>query len=350
MKSGLTVLDDADFTTLDPPGLESLRDGRLFISGGTGFIGTWLLEYLSRIDRGAALGLTVVVLSRNPQAFLDAHPHLAAWPAMQMLAGDVRDLAKGSLEADWVIHGATPATRNLEGLHPLELMDIVTAGTRAVLEAVRAPRRVLFLSSGLASGIQRPDCAAQPEDGMGSLDSLDLRSAYGNAKHFAEHLCAQHGAARGFEAVVARCYAFVGPLLPLDAHFAVGNFLQDALEGRPIRIQGDGTPLRTYLHAAEMAHWLWALLIRGQGNQVYNVGGGEAVSIHALAEHIGRLGEVPVSVARAPVAGALPARYVPNIARAANELGLVPRWSWQEAVDRTWKWHVARRRKAPEGA
>lgn len=341
MTVGNAALPEADFEGLDGTCLEAFRASRGLVTGGTGFIGSWLLERLYRMDLKLGLGLRLQVLSRDPARFLAANPHYRQWPALAMVQGDVRwpEAVAGPL--DWIIHGATPASRAVSEATPLEMIDIVARGTAATLELASrcGARRMLFLSSGLASGIQPPELEAMGEDQNGRLDSLDPGAAYGNAKHFAEHLCFQHGRATGLEVVIARCYAFVGPLLPLDAHFAVGNFLRDGLAGQPIRILGDGTPLRTYLHAAELSHWLWTLLARGTAGRAYNVGAGEAVSIRELAECIGSLCRVPVTVAGRPGPGARPARYVPCIHRIKEDLGLVPRIDWREAVARTLAWH-----------
>ena len=149
------------------------------------------------------------------------------------------------------------------------------------------------------------------------------RSAYGEGKRLAELLCAIYAKQYGFDANIARCFAFVGPYLPLDAHFAVGNFIRDALAGGPIRIDGDGTPLRSYLYAADLAIWLWTILSRGRSGRAYNVGSEEAISIHELANAVtGELRDVPVEIARKSVHGVSLECYIPASIRASSELGL----------------------------
>src|SRR5262249_7649957 len=153
-------------------------------------------------------------------------------------------------------------------------------------------------------------------------DPMAPSSAYAEGKRAAEHLAAQYHCRHGLRAVVARAFAFVGPHLPLDAHFAVGNFLRDGLVGGPIRVSGDGTPARSYLYAADLAAWRWTLRVRGRPGRAYNVGSDAAVSIAELAGRVARLLGTDVQVARPPVPGTPAERYVPATDRARAELGL----------------------------
>lgn len=330
----------SDFGPLVDCAPPDLKGRRIFLTGGTGFVGTWLLEYF-RLHSEASPEL--FVLSRNPEAFATRNPHLAALPRLTLIPGDIRSLNALPPKIELVLHGATTASRVLNDDNPLEMAEVIVRGTEQMLRlaARHGVQRFLFLSSGLAYGTQPADLEAIPENRMGHLDALDPRAAYGNAKHFAEHLCLQHARAAGFEVAIARLFAFVGPLLPLDTHFAAGNFIRDGLADLPIQVQGDGTPLRTYLHAAELAHWLWMLLALAKSGEAYNVGSDESVSIRALAEAVARQCGVPVHIAGIPQPGRNPARYVPDI-RKAQELGLRPILSLEESLRLTLAWHRRR--------
>ena len=139
----------------------------------------------------------------------------------------------------------------------------------------------------------------------------------------------------GKSAVIARLFAFVGPYLKLDANFAIGNFLHDVLNGDPIRIQGDGTPVRTYLYAGDLAAWLWTLLIEGQG--VYDVGGNEPISIADLAHRVAKLTVPETEVKILGVSE--PDRYIPDTARAKLEHNLQTWTPLDEAIRRTYDWN-----------
>jgi len=186
--------------------------------------------------------------------------------------------------------------------------------------------------------------ARVPEDYPGAPETTDVRSGYGQAKRVSEFLCTLHGQQYGFEPLIARLFAFAGPHLPLDLNFAIGNFVRDAVKGQSIRIAGDGTPRRSYLYAADLAIWLWTILLRGQPARPYNVGSDTEVSIAGLADLVVRNGApgTRIEIAQSPRPGAPAARYVPCVDRAREELGLRANVPLDEAIRRMFDWCRAR--------
>ena len=336
---------------VEPPLWERLRGQRIFLTGGTGFVGKWLLATLAEADRRLDLGVEVVVLSRDPAAFATSAPHLASARGVRLLQGDVRELAGEAGGFAVVIHAAT----DVVATHPpLDTFDTCVGGTRRALDfALRAGAAdFLLVSSGAVYGVQPPELAGVPETHPGAPDSLVPGSAYGLGKRASEWLVNAYAAQHGLRTTIARCFAFVGPGLPLDKQFAVGNFLRDAMARRPIAIQGDGTPCRSYLHAADMAGWLWKILFAGAPGAAYNVGGTQAVSIAELARRVNELlgSTEPVTLAREPVPGQAAPRYVPDVSKARRELGLPEPLALDEAILRTARWHLGARADAAGAA
>jgi len=169
---------------------------------------------------------------------------------------------------------------------------------------------------------------------------MDPEAAYGEGKWSAEVLCRLFSHHFGLETKIARCFAQVGPYLPVDIHYAMGNFIRDAVRGGRIMVNGDGSPIRSYLYAADLAIWLWTILIKGQPCRPYNVGSDRSVSIAELADLVRRQidPDSEVIIARQAKPSQLRQRYVPSIERARGELKLESWISLEEAIERTARW------------
>lgn len=297
----------------------------IFITGGTGFFGRSLLRHLQKLTYHETFRVTI--LSRDPNKFLTAYPEFAGHKFITLRKGDIQD--RESLPWDdkftHFLHAATDSTLGFK-LTPLQRFDQCLIGTRNILELAFATSayRFLFISSGAVYGNQPADLNAIPEDWLGAPPLSDTRTAYGQGKRAAEHLCLLMGEQHQLEIVIARCFAFVGPDLPLNAHFALGNFINDALSGNQITVQGDGTPLRTYLDQNDLAQWLLALLEHGRNGEIYNVGSNEVISIGELAYLVRDIlapGK-PVHVKNQTRLGTAGNRYIPDIRKAQKEIGL----------------------------
>ena len=326
---------------------EDLRGKRLFLTGGTGFLGCWLLESLLWADAVLSLGIETVVLSRSPAAFGAKQPHLASHPAVRLLAGDTRTFAFPPGEFTHIVHAATDASAALNAENPLLMIETITQGTKQALEFARqcGCRRFLLVSSGGVYGRQPPELPLLPEDYTGAPDTSSPRAAYGEGKRLAELYCAIYAEKYGLQTVTARGFAFVGPYLPLDKHFAVGNFIRDGLRDGPIEVGGDGTPVRSYLYGADLAIWLWTILLRGTPGRAYNVGSEDALTIGDLAHAVaGQFSpKLPVRVARQAPENQPAERYVPSTQWARQELGLDAWISLEEALRRTIRWNEVER-------
>ena len=338
----IPVADLDEILAATRPLWEEMRGERIFISGGTGFFGCWLVESFLHANRSLQLGASATVLTRNPESFLQKCPHLRGAEGLELLAGDVRDFAFPAGKYRFVIHAATEASARQMAEHPHQMLSTILAGTERMLTfaANVGTRKLLLTSSGAIYGTQPPAITHMPETYTGAPDPLLPTSVYGEGKRAAELMCAL-AASPELEIKIARCYAFVGPHLPLDTHFAAGNFLGDALAGRTIKIASDGSSVRSYLYAGDLATWLWTILFRAPSMRAYNVGSEEAVTIRELAAATAQAVNpaVVVEVAQAIDSKRVPHCYVPSTARAREELNLRQMISLHEALRRTAAWH-----------
>jgi nucleoside-diphosphate-sugar epimerase len=318
---------------------EDLRGAHLFITGGTGFFGCWLLESFLFANQHLDLKASASVLTRRPDSVKRALPHLMLDPAISLHEGDVRSFEFPKGEYSHIIHAATETSPQLETIEPLELFTSNIEGTRRVLDFAVSSKtsKLLFTSSGAVYGKQPSDMTHIPENYPGAPETSVVTTAYGQSKRASEFLCTAYANKYGFQAAIARCFAFVGPYLPLEANYAIGNFIRDAMNGRPIQVNGDGTPFRSYLYAADLAIWLWTILLRGQSDYSYNVGSENDLTIAQLASVV--VNELApntiIKVAKQPVFQQPASRYVPSTQRARQDLKLEVWIPLNEAIRRT---------------
>lgn len=324
---------------------DDVRGARLFITGGTGFVGSWLLEAFVAANAFYNLKARAVVLTRNPQKFRVEAAHLAESPAIMLHEGNATDFIVPDGTFDFVIHAATERYYPPDRARPLGILADDERATRRVLDlcSTSGARRMLFTSSGAVYGPQPRDRPRFAESDSDAPDPTDPRTVYGQSKRLSEFTCCAVGAQRGIAVTIARLFAFIGPGLPLDEDYAAGNFMRDVLSERSIAISGDGTAVRSYLYAADLAIWLWTILLRGSPGRAYNVGSPNEISILSLAEAVAAAAgmNAGIDVAKKPAPGALPARYVPSTARAESELGLRPLIGLEDGLRRTYHWHLA---------
>lgn len=325
-------------------------DGQqLLITGGTGFFGYWLLSLLDCLHQ-QGVNLQARVLSRRPDAFLAKAPYFSNRKWLSWINGDTKDFETRD-HAQWLIHAATD-THAQAHANPIGIMEDVVLGTRHTLHVGTriGVKRALYVSSGAVYGPQPVDLPSFREDSRLACDASHPGNAYGEAKRMAEQWCVQHGLQHGMSIPIARCFAFVGAGLELDGHFAIGNFIADAVAGRPITIKGDGSPMRSYLYGADLAIWLLTCLLRGQHGRTYNVGSNLPLSILELAQQVNRTlkNEAGLSINATQVGSAVDRhRYLPDTERAQTELGLATWTPLDQAIRFTAQWADPTRANPP---
>lgn len=295
--------------------LQALSGKALLLTGGSGFIGSYLVESIIAFNRahdGAPCRL--LLPTRSLAATGKKWPHFFDIKDVVWFAWDGRTLERPSDGCDYVIHAASPAdpARYLQA--PTQTMEDIANGASAVLHYARqnGVSALLYLSSGAAYGRQVAAMDSLVEDDLGAPDLTDPASCYGEAKRYAELLCR----ASRVPTIIARLFAFIGPYQDIDGSLAVLDFIRQTVRDRTIRIHGDGSAVRTYCYASDLAIGLWKLLLNGKPSELYNVGAdAPRVSIRELADLIARqVGNLEI-VVEGKAGSGMRSRYVPSTAK-----------------------------------
>lgn len=318
-----------------------LQNAHIFITGGSGLFGRWLLTALLDANQRLGTHIQATILTRNSEQLQAEFMTQAGAGVLHFWHGDVKNFEFPEGEFTHVIHMATTsAHETYAGESSLAKFHMLVNGTERVLQlaAKNGVKRVLFTSSGVAYGAYPQGHV--PESYQGAPNPLDAVSGLAQGKRAAEFLCSCYADKSGFETTIARCFSFVGPGLPLNIHYAIGNFIRDALYAEKITVNGDGRPMRSFLYLGDLVHWLLALLVDGGNQKIYNVGSDQAISILELAnlvqsqlapekkiEVLGQSGYAVGNVSRN--------WYVPNIDVAKAELKLDVWTSLSDSITKT---------------
>ncbi len=324
--------------------LDALKGEKILITGGTGFMGTWLAEIITFLNDTCHFDTHLFLLSTRAGTFRERVPHLASRPDITLIERDVRNLTDVSNEVSWIIHAAASPDSRFHASDPLKSVEVIVDGTDSVLEyATRLPaiKKILNISSGQIYGEQPWELERIPETYIGGLDCSAFNAAYPESKRIAETLCSIYRNQQRLPVVNARPFAFIGPYQGLDRPWAINNFIRDALLGGPIRILGDGQTVRSYMYPSDMAWWLLTILVRGNTGMNYNVGSPEAITLQDLAEKIaGQFPKPPKTRSGLSKDTSLKvSRFVPNVDLAIKNLDLKITTNLDTAIKRTILWN-----------
>ena len=317
-----------------------LDGSRILITGASGFVGKCLLQASRDVQLATFDQVEIVALTRSLRA-----PHVQSakqigCPNVSWIEGNFLEERLDFGKVDMIIHAATPASATLNVEDPGEMLRVNIAAMKSVLSLVGDNTPLLFTSSGAVYGTQPDSITHIPERGVYSIPQMDRLSAYAQGKQVAEQMCRDAGDVGHCYPIIARLFAFGGEYLPRDTHFAIGNFVQNALDRQPIIVKSDGRARRSYLYGADMATWLWsALAFRGDGEPLH-IGSEHSISILELARNVAKVsGEilnfVPEVIVSAPANDFSPVhQYVPSTKHTRSSLGVEEWTSLDEIIAR----------------
>lgn len=336
--------EDLDYVFAHTEGLwEELRGKNIFITGGTGFFGCWLLESFAWANEKLNLDASAFVLSRNPATFEKRAPHLFHHEAIKFIKGDIKDFVFPKDSFSYLIHSSVYQQNADERVNNISMVNEMLNGTMRILDFCAQAKvdKMLLVSTGAVYGKAPSHLKNISEDFSDSIDPTISQSVYHHIRRMMEILSVIYAEENDFEAKIARCFSFIGPYLPLNGRFAVSDFILDALSNNSITIKGDGKAVRSYLYMADLVIWLWKILFKGGNCRPYNVGSEMPVTIREVAEEFAKesVPPLPVSILKESFHGIAPDYYVPDTSRARSELDLQQIIPLSKAVKKTMQWH-----------
>lgn len=318
---------------------------RIAVTGGTGFLGTWIAEMIAALNDEYDLKISLDLYARNTLEWANKYPHLSSRSDIRLYSQDVRSSFQFQSTTNYVIHAAGIPNNRVHASDPLRVIQTTVEGiTNALNAASQLDNLIRFVnvSSGLVSGAPIQPGALSENDCF-AIPSGQLHLVYVDAKRSAESIAAVYRSQLRMPISTIRPFTFAGPYQALDRPWAINSFLGDAMMGRDIRIHGDGTARRSYLYGSDAAWWTLVALVKGANGGVYNVGSPVAVSHIDLAKLIcekitPKLGVVVNTV---PSKQGQQDELYPNLSNTQTCLGVEQTCALESAIDKTWRWFSA---------
>jgi len=307
-----------------------MRGKRVLVTGGAGFLGSWLCEAL------VEMGAHVTCLDNLSTGSIENISHLMGKENFSFLKEDV---CKSCPEGfDYIVHGASIPSPDDYMRRPVETMLPNSIGLLNCLESARKSDSVLlYMSTSEVYG--DADLIPTPEHYWGRVNPIGPRSCYDESKRFGEALCMSYLREYGVDVRIARIFNTYGPRMDLSARYArvIPRFIIQALRNEPITVHGDGRQTRSFCYVSDMIKGLLKLLLSDCKGEVVNLGGEEEISIIELANLIKELTSSSSSIIFLPAREDDPRRRKPDISKAKN-LGWRPSVPLRDGLALTIEW------------
>jgi nucleoside-diphosphate-sugar epimerase len=320
--------------------LDELKNQKIYIAGGTGFIGSWIAEFITFLNDNYNFNASLVILSRNTESFREEKNHLSNRKDILYISGDIRNINELPNDISFIIHAAASPDNRNHVSNPIDTISTITKGTDNLIDsAFKLPhlKKFLYLSSGQVYGRSFTNKEFISENDFGRLDCNKITEIYSESKRLAEATCCAYSSQYKLPIVIARPFSFIGPYQSLSKPWAVNNFINDALNNKTIRIIGNGEPIRSFMYPADLVVWILKILISGKTNTSYNVGSPLGISLKNVANKIVKIAQTNVNI-DIKYNNIDSYSFVPDITLCENELGLKINYNIEETIQRSISW------------
>jgi nucleoside-diphosphate-sugar epimerase len=335
--------EDCKKSCVDYKSLLPLKNQKILITGGTGFIGKWICEMVSFLNTNFDFNTHLYLIGRDVESFSNDAPHLAKKTFISLIEQDVKNLHDLPNDVNWVIHAAASPDSRVHVSQPLKTIETIYRGTNLVLDyCFRLPQlnKIVHLSSNQVYGKIEGEKLIR-EDMCGGMESTKFSNIYGEAKRISESICSVYRNQNSLPIVVCRPFSFIGPYQHLDKPWAINNFIRDGLLGGPIRILGNGKIIRSYLYGSDLAYWLLTVLVKGEIGEIYNIGSSESVTLNELSKRIKSFvsSNIEISYKSSKDEYHTSLSTIPDLSKIKSKLKVQEKFSLDESIFQTIAWN-----------
>ena len=322
------------------PGLERLKDEKIMITGGAGFLGSWLCDTL------VSSGCIVHCVDNLSTGVLRNIEHLSDRGNFAFQNHDVTEPNLGDERYDLVAHFASHASPEEYQQRPIETLAVNSEGTRNMLELARkSDAPLVYASTSEVYG--NPEIIPTPESYWGNVNPIGLRSCYDEGKRFGEALCMAYYRVYGLDVRIVRIFNTYGPRLRPDGLYGrvVSKFIEQALMNTEITVYGEGNQTRSFCYVTDtVAGVLRAATRQEMKGEVVNIGSPQEITILQLAEKIKATARSKSKITFRPLQPDDPQRRCPNISKAKRILGWSPNVGLEDGLGKTVEWFAKDKR------
>jgi dTDP-glucose 4,6-dehydratase len=306
---------------------------RAVVTGGAGFLGSHLCEYL--LGQGWEVISVDNLITGNDGNIA----HLRGNPRFTSLQQDISQCLEIAGTLDYVLHFASPASPPDYLKYPIETMLVGAQGTLHTLNLARS-KQAKYLLASTSECYGDPEISPQPETYWGRVNPIGPRSVYDEAKRFAEALTMAYHRYHGVDTRIVRIFNTYGPRMRLNDGRALPNFLYQALTGRPITVYGDGSQTRSFCYVSDLVEGIYRLMQSDEHLPV-NLGNPREITILEFAERIRKLTAAPVPIVFEPLPVDDPRQRRPDISKARKLLNWEPKVDLEDGLQRTLEYFQA---------
>ncbi|MCG7592778.1 UDP-glucuronate decarboxylase [Mycobacterium sp. PSTR-4-N] len=313
---------------------------RAVLTGGAGFIGSHIAEQLLVRD------IDVVCLDNFVTGNAENVAHLLNDDGFRLVKVDVSDYISVPGPVDYVLHFASPASPVDYAKLPIQTLKVGSLGTLHALGLARE-KGARFLLASTSETYGDPLVHPQPETYWGNVNPVGPRACYDEAKRFAEALTVSYCSKHAVNGAIMRIFNTYGPRMRPDDGRAIPNFINQAIAGDPLTVQGDGSQTRSVCYVDDLVEGALRLLFSNQAGPI-NIGNPHEMSILELAEYIRELAGSQSPIKFVDRAVDDPSQRRPDIALARRELHWEPKVEVRDGLLHTIEWFKGRAEEAKE--